>query len=178
MNSLEGGMTSRSIYELLREVCEKYAGHVAYRFKRRGSWLNVSWEEHQLACKQIAKSLIALGVQKGECVNILSQTCLEWVQCDFGIVSTGGVTVGIYPTNLALDCAYIVSHCEARIIFVENRDQLHKLFSVRDGLAAVRHFILYEGESEAAHGVLAWSDFMQLGQKISDAELEVRVQNL
>src|SRR5262245_7806134 len=168
MNSFEGGMRYRAIHELLQQVCARHAARVAYRFKRQGSWREVTWEEHQSACKQIAKSLIAFGVQKGECVNILSPTRLEWVQCDFGIVSSGGVTVGIYPTNLAPDCAYIINQCEARIIFVENRDQLHKLFSVRDGLAAVRHFILYEGESEAAHGVLAWSDFLQLGQKISD----------
>ncbi|MGH7493469.1 MAG: AMP-dependent synthetase/ligase [bacterium] len=171
-------MKPRSIYELLQEVCAKHAGQVAYRFKRQGSWMNVTWEEHQSACKQIAKSLIALDVQKGECVNILSQTRLEWVQCDFGIVSSGGVTVGIYPTNLAPDCAYIINHCEARIIFVENREQLQKLFSLRGGLARVRHLILYDGESEAAQGVLSWDEFLRLGQKISDAELEVRAQNL
>jgi long-chain acyl-CoA synthetase len=171
-------MKPRSIDELFQAVCTKHAGRVAYRHRRQGSWVDVTWEEQRSACKQITKSLIALGVHKGECVSILSQTRLEWVRCDFGIIASGGVTVGIYPTNLAPDCAYIINHCEARIVFVENAEQLQKLFSVRDGLAAVRHFILYDGKSDAANGVLSWDDFLRLGREISDAQFDGRVRGL
>ncbi len=171
-------MAHRSIYKLFEDICQKHGNRTAYQYKRQGIWQSVTWAEQQATCKHLAKSLIALGVQKGQCVSILSQTRLEWVQCDFGIISSGGVTVGIYPTNLAPDCAYIINHCEGQIVFVENQEQLKKLFSVRAELAGVRQFILYDGESDAADNVLSWKDFLQKGEKITDAEFEARAQNL
>ncbi len=171
-------MTPRSIHDLLQEVCAKYASQTAYQYKRQGSWKNVTWADHQIACQKIAKSLIALGMKKGERVGILSQTRLEWVQCDFGIISSGGVTVGIYPTNLAPDCAYIVNHSDMQIAFVENKEQLDKLFSVRADISRVRRFILYQGPGDAEKNVLSWEDFLELGQSLDDAALAERVQSL
>ena len=172
-------MTHRSIDALLQDVCTRFAGQTAYQAKRAGVWVNVTWVEHRAVCRAIAKSLMALGMKKGESVCILSQTRLEWVQCDFGIISGGGVTVGIYPTNLAPDCAYIANHSEAQIVFVENSEQLQKLFSVRADLSRMRTFVLYEGApGDAAVGVLSWEEFLKLGQSISEAELEIRTQDL
>ncbi len=167
-------MEYQSIYQLLNVVTAANANKTAYQYKRAGQWQSVTWSENAATCKAISKSLLALGVQKGDRVAVLSQTRLEWVQCDLGIINAGGVTVGIYPTNLAADCAYVINHCEAGLIFVENHAQLAKLLSVREDLVRVRHLIVYEGESDAQNGVMSWQDFLQNGSAVSDVAFEER----
>lgn len=167
-------MQYQSVYQLLNAVTAAHANKVAYQFKREGEWRSVTWSENAAKCKQIAKSLLALGVQKGERVAVLSATRLEWVQCDLGVMNAGGVTVGVYPTNLAADCAYVINHCDAEVVFVENKMQLDKLLSVRNEIGRVRHLVLYDGPSDANNGVLNWQEFLSKGEAISDSALELR----
>ncbi len=167
-------MEHQSVYQLLSAVTAANANKLAYQYKRDGEWQSVTWSENAATCKMIAKSLLALGVQKGERVAVLSATRLEWVQCDLGIMNAGGVTVGVYPTNLAVDCAYVINHCDAEVVFVENKMQLDKLLSVRKELARVRHLVIYDGASDAQNGVISWQDFLQKGAEISEAAFEER----
>jgi len=170
----EGHMPYATIYQMLHHLSVQNGNKPAYQYKRDGRWQEVSWLENEARCKQIARGLMALGVKAGDKVNILSQTRLEWVQCDFGIVSCGGVTVGIYPSNLAADCAYIINHSDAEIIFVENADQLAKILSVRAELPRLRHLIVFEGAGDAAQQVLSWQEFLERAEAVSEAELEQR----
>jgi long-chain acyl-CoA synthetase len=171
-------MNYQSIYKLFQQVCATNPGKIAYRYKSGGAWKNVTWREQAETCKKISKSLIALGVKKGDRVNILSATRLEWVQCDFGIVNCGGVTVGIYPTNLAADCAYIIDHCDAEIIFVENQDQLKKVQQTRKDTPKLRQIIIFDGDSAADGSVLGFADFLRRGENVPDADYEARAQSL
>ncbi|MEK7727964.1 MAG: long-chain fatty acid--CoA ligase [candidate division KSB1 bacterium] len=167
-------MQYQSVYQLLNAVVAANANKLAYQFKREGQWQNVTWSEQAARCRQIAKSLLALDVAKGDRVAILSATRLEWVQCDFGIMSAGAVTVGVYPTNLAADCAYVINHCDAEIVFVENKMQLDKLLSMRQEIGRVRHIVIYDGASDTQNGVMSWQEFLSKGEAIADSALEQR----
>jgi long-chain acyl-CoA synthetase len=96
------------------------------------------------------------------------------VQCDFGIVNCGAVTVGIYPTNLAPDCAYIINHCDGEVIFVENADQLNKIKQARNDIPKLRQIIIFDGAGTADGSVLSFADFLRKGEKVSDTDFEVR----
>lgn len=170
-------MPYQSIYELFNSICAADPNKVAYRHKTGGAWKEVTWGEQQETCKKISKSLLALGVKKGDRVNILSTTRLEWVQCDFAIVNCGAATVGLYPTNLAPDCAYIINHCDAEIIFVENTDQLNKVLQTREETPKLRQIIIYDGETQNDMGVLSLADFLRKGESIADEEFVARAQS-
>lgn len=171
-------MQHQSIYELFQEITSKNSAKIAYRYKSAGAWKGITWREQAETCKKISKSLMALGGKKGDRVNILSQTRLEWVQCDFGIVNCGGVAVGIYPTNLAPDCAYIINHCDAEVIFVENQDQLNKVQQVRKDTPNLRQIIIFDGAGSADGSVLSFADFLRKGEKVSDTDFEARAKSL
>ncbi len=171
-------MLEKSIYEMFKNVCEKNKDKVAYRYKKGGEWIPVTWAENQDACRKISKSLMALGVRKGDKVDILSWTRLEWIQVDIATVSIGAVIVGIYPNNLADDCAYIINHSDAVVLFVENRTQLDKIVQVRNNLPHLKHIILIEGEASGVDGVMKWQEFMDKGAHISDDEFLSRTAEL
>ncbi len=171
-------MNEKSIYHLFRDVCEKNQDKVAFRFKTSGEWIPVTWKAHAETCKNVSKSLLALGIKKDDKVNILSQSRLEWVQCDFGAVSIGAVTVGIYPSNLADDCAYIINHSDAVIIFVENQSQFDKINSVRKQLTKIKHIVLYDGAASDNKEAITWQDFLKRGESIAEEIFTKRVESL
>ena len=165
-------MEPRSLYELFEQITTANAERVAFRHKKEGSWIDVTWSQHRQTVVRAAKSLRALGIDKGQRVCILSESRLEWVQIDTAAVNTGAVSVGIYHSSLSKDCAYIIRHCEATILFVENSVQLEKIESVREQASTLKHVVLLEGPSDPARGVLGWHEFLDRGNDLPDEELE------
>ena len=166
--------TESSICELFRKTVESNPDATAYRFKKDGAWHDVTWAQHADVVARIGRALMALGTERGDRVCILSNTRLAWVQSDFGIVNAGGVTVGIYPSSLAEDCAYIVNHAQTAIVIVENPEQLEKLTSVRDQMACVSRFVLIDGDVPGRDDVLSWDAFLALADQIDAATYEER----
>ncbi|MFH5822445.1 AMP-dependent synthetase/ligase [Georgenia sp. AZ-5] len=70
-----------------------------------------------------AKGLLALGVQPGDRVAIMSQTSYEWSVLDFAAWSAGAVPVSIYETSSASQVEWIVSDSAVRVVFAETRAQ-------------------------------------------------------
>jgi long-chain acyl-CoA synthetase len=171
-------MNEQSIYHLFRDICQKNPDKAAFRYKKNGEWIPVTWKQHEEMSKSISKSLMALGIKKDDKVNVLGQTRLEWVQCDLGTVSIGAVTVGIYPSNLADDCAYIINHSDAVIIFVENQDQLNKILSVRKQLSKLKHIVMYDGAPSGSSEVMTWQEFLAKGKSISDGAFLKRTEDV
>ena len=167
-------MLEKSIYESFNNVCEKNKGKIAYRYKKGIDWKPVTWGEHQETCKKISKGLMALGIEKGDKVNILSQTRLEWIQVDIATVSIGAIIVGIYANNLPDDCAYVINHSDAVVLFVEDQEQLDKIFKVRNNLPDLKHIVIIDGESSGAEGVMTWQEFITKGINVTDNEFLAR----
>jgi long-chain acyl-CoA synthetase len=167
-------MDHQSIYQLFQEVATVNGAKLAFQHKKGGNWFDVSWTEARESVTRVSKALIAMGVAKGDRVCILSGTRLEWCLCDYGIVGCGAVTVGIYPSLLPADCAYIINHCDAEIVFVEESSQLDKILEVRADLPNLRQIVIFEGDSDTAAGVLGWEDFLDKGADVSDEQARER----
>ena len=167
-------MEYKSLYELFQDVVSSNADRPAFQTKQGGEWIGIDWAETRNRVNRISKGLIALGAKKGDRVCILSGTRLEWVLCDYGIVCAGAVTVGIYPSNLPADCAYIVNHCDAELIFVENNEQLAKILEVRADLANLRQIVIYDGRTDSANDVISWEDFLAKSDEVDDEHRELR----
>jgi len=59
-------------------------------------------------------------------------------------MSVGAVVVGLYPTNTAGECAYVLGHSEAVLAFAEDDAQREKLGSVRVELPALREIVGFD----------------------------------
>jgi len=105
----------------------------AYLEEGAEGWTPVSWPEAAARVEALAQGLLARGVGPGDAVAVLSRTRLEWVLLDWAIMSIGAVVVGLYPTNSAKECQYILDHSETVLVFVENDEQRAKLASVHSG---------------------------------------------
>jgi long-chain acyl-CoA synthetase len=129
---------------MFNDRVQRSAGKPALRWKEAGAWRTASWQDWDQASRQIAAGLLALGVGKGERSCILANTRAEWLYCDIGIVMAGGVTVPIYQSNLAHECEYIVNDSGAKVVFVENPQQLEKLMAEKAKLGGVVKAIYFD----------------------------------
>lgn len=165
----------QSVHAMLCDTVNKYPEQPAYRwFDVDHKVYSATWQEYKDHVNEVAKSLIALGVQTGDKVNILSYTCYRWVVADMANMSIGAATVGIYQSNLAKDCAYIINHSDAVVIFAEDQVQVDKLMQIRDEIPAIRKVVLFNGEGDRDGWIVSFKEFLKLGIDIPDSELEKR----
>ena len=170
----------QNVHQMLKKTVDEKPDRPAYRwFDNQGASDSVTWGEFYDQLKQVSKSLMALGVEKNDKVVILSYSCYKWVLCDLAINTAGGVTVGIYQSNLAADCKYIINHSDSVVIFLENKEQLDKVLKIRDELPNVRKVVMFNGEPKGGDDwVLSFDKFMELGKKVSEKELQKRIQEI
>jgi len=124
--------------ELFFQQVERKKDGVALRHKEYGVWKRVSWREYGEQVEQVAAGLIALGVEQGDRIAILGDNRPEWLICHLAAMSAGGVTTGVYPTSAPEQIAYVVGHSEAKVLFVENEEQVDKILQILDQLSVAQ----------------------------------------
>ena len=137
--------------------------------KRGGRYVDVSWHEMWVDARKVGRGLVALGIESGDRVCLISSTRLEWCTTDLGILAAGGVTVPIYQSNLPDECQYVADHCGARVIFAEDAEQVAKFIEQRENLPKIEHVVQMEGELAEGVGDDGWVMTMaQLHQRGGD----------
>jgi long-chain acyl-CoA synthetase len=164
-----------NFHQLLCETVDAYTNDPAYRwFDNNANATSVTWQQFYDQIKSVSKSLIALGVERGDKINILSYTCYKWVLTDVADMCMGIGTVGIYQSNLPPDCEYIINHSDAVLVFAENQTQLDKLLKIKADIPHIRKVILFNGDVEQDDWVITYDQFLALGQEIDDKSFEQR----
>lgn len=166
----------RNVHHMLAETVDRFGEQAAYR------WIldtketeSITWNGFSDEVRKVGKSLMALGLEKGDKANILSYSCFRWVLTDVGCASIGSCAVGIYQSLLAEDVKYIVEHSDAVLVFAENTDQMEKLLQMRDDVPLVRKVVLFSGRAPDDDWVITYEDFLGLGAEISDQDLDERM---
>ncbi len=170
----------RNVHEMLTETVGKRPEKVAYRyFDPAGEPVPVTWAEFREQVGRAARSLMALGVEKGDKVTIVSYTQYRWVLTDLAVNAVGACTVGIYQSNLAKDCRYIIDHSDSVLVFAEDAVQVEKLLSIREEIPRVRKVILLGGRPEpSAAGddwITTYEAFLALGDDVAEDALARRI---
>ena len=114
------------------------------RQKELGIWRAWTWHETGEIVKEIAMGLHALGMRVQDRVSILSNTRAEWVWADLAILSLGGTSAGIYPTDAVSQVHYILSDSQSRFLFVEDEEQLDKALVVLPELPSLSKIIVLD----------------------------------
>jgi long-chain acyl-CoA synthetase len=119
---------------------------VALRQKDLGIWQATSWRELGEITREVTLGLASLGFEPGEVASILSSTNREWMFADLGVLCAGGVANGIYPTDSASQCEYLLADSGSVVVFVEDEEQLDKILEVRARLPGLRRIVVFDME--------------------------------
>ena len=156
---------ARTLPALFAEQIARRGDSLAIRFKEYGIWHRVSWREYGDAVTNVAAALLAFGLRPGEHVAVLADNRPEWLYSHLGIMTAGAATVGIYPTSAPEQVKYVLNHCEARLVFVENEEQLDKVVSVV-GDTRIERIVVWDAKGLwgfADERVTFFDDFLKEG---------------
>jgi long-chain acyl-CoA synthetase len=144
-----------------------HPGRVALRRKRLGLWEELTWRDYENGVLRVASALIALGLPPGAPVGLIGENSVEWLMSDLGILAAGGVTVAMYTTSSTAQVEYILSHSGARILIVENEEQLDKALELRERHALDRIVVIDDKGLTRFRddAVMFWPEFLELGEK-------------
>jgi long-chain acyl-CoA synthetase len=172
---MERGTKSSTLADLLPLSARLYGAAPAVRFKQDGEWVDRSFDQVQETVRSLSLGLIDLGVAKGDKVSILGNTRPEWTYFDFGALSAGAVVVPIYQTNSPEECQYVLENSDAKVVVVEDDEQLEKVRAVRDRLPLLEHVVRMTGSSEDA---ISLEDLAARGDARDPSEWEARWQSV
>ena len=161
--------------KLFRQNCLARGDTIAMREKELGIWRAYSWADYYDRARQVGMALMSLGMKTGDVAAIISEDNKEWVFTDLGTQGIRCVCHGIYPTLQSRQMAFQLNDSQAKVLFVEDEEQLDKFLEQETKLPYLKHVVVYdmEGLRRFSHPkVMSWEAFLALGDE-DRARLEV-----
>lgn len=170
-------MSHDTVVSRLLQNAQKVPDKNALFRKSGGSWVSTTWKGYADLTQRAARGFMALELQPGQVVSILSNNRQEWVLADMAAMTAGGIATGIYQTNTAEQVAYVLRHAESPIVVLENEGQLKKVAQQRSTLPALRWAIMLDGNVPAEHRqwALTWDELLQKAEATPQAALDARI---
>lgn len=150
---------------------------VLFTRPRNYEWVNVTAEEFVREVYDVAKGLIANGVQQGDRIALLSATRFEWSLLDFAIWAAGAASVPIYPSSSFSQVQWIVEDSGSVLGVTETREHtelMEHLLLNEDGQPGL------QGSPSQLRRILeinssAVETLKFEGRPISDQEVDARI---
>jgi len=146
-------------------------------YKKDDRWIKETFNQTRRTAKFLACALQDLGHERGDRIGILSRSRLEWSLADLGILAAAMVTVGIYETSTAKQCAYIINHAQIETCFVEDSDQTEKLLSESESMPTLKRIVQFQDEPKPGHAerieLTTYPKLVQHGREVDEKSPEL-----
>jgi long-chain acyl-CoA synthetase len=163
---------SKTIADLLPIAAEQFGPRPAVMFKdEEGNWVTRTFSEVLDSVRNLSLGLMGLGVEKGDKVSILANTRPEWSYFDFAALTAGAVVAPIYQTNSPEECRYVLANSDAKVVVVEDEEQMEKIRAVRGDCPQLEQVIRMTGSSDDA---ISMQDLAARGSELDQADWEQR----
>lgn len=165
-------LLGQTIGQNLRQTCKQYPQHTAIISMAQNIQLDYTafWQ----ATTQIAKSLIAIGIQAGDRLGIWAPNRYEWTLLQYATARIGVILVNINPAYRVSELEYVINQSGIKVIAacVQFKSSHYKsmIEAVRNSCPSLEHELYFEEN---------WTDFLAKGTDVQDevlASWEERVQ--
>jgi len=132
--------------------------------KNKNNFECLSWEDVELSVKSVARSLIDLGVLKGDRVVILSENRPEWQIADLAIMSIGAITVPVYTTSTTADYSHVINHSGARCMIISSHELCLKALPSAESSTDCKNIIKINDDGQSYSNpvnILQWNDLIE-----------------
>ncbi len=159
-------MTTRpTIIDFVEKYTREFASHVFLREKPADHWTETTFEQTRLEAYRVAAGLMALGLNKGDKVSLLSEGRNMWVIGELGILYAGAVNV---PLSIKLeegsDLVFRIKHSDSRFVMVSGT-QLPKVRRIMAEIPGVEKVIVLDDLAEYKENEIPMSEVLKLGDK-------------
>jgi fatty-acyl-CoA synthase len=136
-----------------------------------------------------ARALLALGVERGDRVGIWSPNAAEWIVTQYAAAKVGAILVNINPAYRLRELEYALNQSGISVLVAAREfrktDYVEMLVGLMPELSTARpgdfaakavpglRHVIYLGP-DGAPGGIAWTDFVQRGDRAGEADLRRR----
>ncbi|AQS59929.1 AMP-binding protein [Desulforamulus ferrireducens] len=176
---------------LLDRVASEHPDNEALVYTDRE--LRYTYREFNEYCRQVAKGLMALGIQKGEHIAIWATNVPEWVTLQFATGKMGAVLVTVNTNYKTFELEYLLKQSDSTTLVLINGtktsnylDMVYELCPelkncqpgqlTSERLPLLKNLI-YIGEDTPA-GMYNFKQLLEMANQITDEELDQRQASL
>jgi fatty-acyl-CoA synthase len=184
-----------STVPLLGETIGEALNRAAARFPDRDALVSChqnvrfTYREFLHETNRAARALMALGVERGDRVGIWSPNTAEWMVTQYAAAKVGAILVNINPAYRVRELDYALNQSGVSVLVMarafRKTDYVEMLVSLMPellasgsgtlttaGVPGLRHIVYLGGDSSP--GGMAWTSFMDLGDRVPVADLHHR----
>jgi acyl-CoA synthetase (AMP-forming)/AMP-acid ligase II len=153
-----------TIPRMLRDQAARYAGDEVVA----ADGVRLTMAELARRAAEVARGLLALGVEPGDRVAIWAPNNPDWVVTAYGLWETGAIVAPLSTRFKGIEAGDVLGKAGARVLFVAegfmDTSYLDLLAEVRGDLPALEHVISYGAADRP--GVLSWPEFLAGGAAV------------
>ena len=162
-----------TIIQFVDKYVEKYSSNIFLWEKRGGKWTGTTFLQTRAEGRRIGAGLMALGLQKGEKVSLLSEGRNLWITGELGILYAGAVNV---PLSVKLeesnDLVFRIRHSDSKYVMV-SAQQLPKIRKILPELPLVEKVIVLDELPEYQDKEVPVSEVVRMGDAFLDEHGEM-----
>ncbi len=172
--------------QVLAQAVSQYPDHESYV----GPDARRTWRETSARSHAIAKSLLALDVQKADHVGVLLGNCAQWIEIFYACALIGAVTVPINTRFKKGELEYCLKQSDVKVLFMSeqflNIDFAGMIQDIEPAVATclpglklphLRHCIS-TSEKSTLKGSLGWEDFLSMGDSVDESLLRLQTESV
>jgi len=129
-----------------------------------------TWSEFNATVDEVAKGLIAMGIEAGDRVGMWSPNFAEWTYIQFATAKIGAIQVNINPAYRTSELEFALNHSQCRLLVTRTqfltsgyRDMVDE---VEPRLRHLERVIYFDTDD--------WADLIDGGRGVSDNDLALR----
>ena len=153
---------------LISNQVAKYGNREVFRHKTSidGEWIITSWNEFQSQVNNIAYAMEFLELKPQETIAVFSANRPEFLITDYAAYANRAIPVSIYSTSSASQVKYIINDCQARILFVGNREQYNIAREIIRECKSVTSIVTFDDitRDDDDSMTLTFSQLLKLGE--------------
>jgi len=177
-----------TIGKLLEEKAKLHPMHEAVVYADRG--LRLNYAQFDQNCRDLAKALMSLNIQKGEHIAVWSSNTPEWLTTQFATGKMGAVLVTVNTNYRTSELEYLLKQSDTTTIILMDQfkdssyiDMLYEIVpELRDSLPGELNSlrlpclknVIVLGDHKYP-GTFSWNELMGKTGRISDVELDQRM---
>ena len=168
-----------TIIDFVERQTRRFPNHVFLREKVGEQWTETTYTQTRNEGRVYAAGFMALGLQKGEKVSLLSEGKNLWILSELGILYAGGVNVPLSGKLEAPDVEFRVNHSDSRFVVV-SRQQLSKIRQIRANIPAIEKVIVLD-EVALQDGEMSIKELHDMGIEYAEThkeEIEKRIASI
>ncbi len=159
--------------KLLLRNAGRFGERTALREKNMGIWKPMSWSQYRDEVRDFSLGLASLGVGRGDKVAILGDNRPSWVIAELAAQAAGAASVGVYQDSNLNEVAYVIDHCDAKVVVAEDQEQVDKILDMIDRLPKVKAVVYADPRGLRAYKHPALKSFAEVqaaGRKLDPAQ--------